>query len=321
MRRIRAVLMFMLISVLAPVALGQDFPRKPMRLIMPNAPGSSIDFLGRIAAQKLGDALGEQMLVENRAGAGGAIGMESVKTAAPDGYTLLAASTAAMSIIPNLRSNLPYDPLKDYAFVSTYALTPNALVVNPSLPVESARELIEYLKSRPGATNMASAGPGSQSHLAGVLFMQMAGIESVHVPYKGGGPSVQSVVAGESQWTITPVPAVIGQVRQGQLRMLAQTLPERSAQFPGVAALAETVPGYTFSGWTGLLAPRGTPQPVIDKLRAAVLKVAAAPDFREQVTNQGAVVQTSTPEEFAQLVAAELEAMGRAVKAANLKVE
>ena len=321
MRRVRGIVPALLLAALPLAAVAQDYPRKPIRLIMPNAPGSSIDSLGRVVAQKLGEALGEQMLVENRPGAGGVIGMEAVKTAAPDGYTLLAASTAAMTIIPHLRGNLPYDPLQDFAFVSTYALTPNALVVNPGLPIHSARELIDYVRARPGATNMASAGPGAQSHLSGVLLMQMTGMDSVHVPYKGGGPSVLSVVANESQWTITPMPAVIGQVRQGQLRLLAHTLPERSAQFPGVPALAETVPGYAFSGWTGLLAPRATPQAAIDKLRATLLMVAATPDFRDAIANQGAVVQTSTPEAFARLVAAEFESMGRAVKAANLKLE
>ena len=317
----RRLIPALLLAMLPLAAFAQDYPRKPIRLIMPNAPGSSIDLLGRIVAQRLGDALGEQILVENRPGAGGVIGMETVKTAAPDGYTLLAASTAAMTIIPHLRSNLPYDPLRDFAFISTYALTPNALVVNPALPIQSARELIDYVKARPGATNMASAGPGSQSHLAGVLLMQMAGMESVHVPYKGGGPSVLSVVTNESQWTITPMPAVIGQVKQGQLRLLAHTLPERSAQFPDVPALAETVAGYAFSAWTGLLAPRGTPQPAIDKLRTTLLKVAATQDFRDAIANQGALAHTGTQEEFARLVAAEYESMGRAVKAANLKLE
>jgi tripartite-type tricarboxylate transporter receptor subunit TctC len=168
---------------------------------------------------------------------------------------------------------------------------------------------------------MASAGPGSQSHLSGVLFLQMAGVQSVHVPYKGGGPSVLSVTTNESQWTLIPMPAGISYVRQGRLRLLAHTLPERSPLFPDVPTLAETVPGYTFSGWTGLLAPKGTPQPVLDKLRETLLKVAATPDFRELIANQGAVVHTSTPEEFARLVALELENMGKAVKAANLQIE
>jgi len=310
-----------LIAALSGPVLAQDYPRKPIRMIMPNAAGASVDVIGRIVALKMGEALGEQMIVENRAGAGGAIGMEGLKNAAPDGYTVLGASTAAMSIIPNLRKNLPYDPLRDFAFVSLYAITPNALVVHPSIPVNSTRELIEYLKTRGPQTNMASAGPGSQSHLAGVLFQQMAGVQSVHVPYKGGGPSVASVMANESQWTITPMPAVIQFVRQGRIKLLAHTLPERTAQFPDTPTVAETVPGYTYSGWTGLMLPKGTPQPIIDKLRNTLIKVAATPEFKEMITNQGALVHTSTPEEFAMLVASEIEAMGKAVKAANLKIE
>jgi tripartite-type tricarboxylate transporter receptor subunit TctC len=319
---LRAVsLLVLMLAALPQAVVAQEYPRKPIRLIMPNAPGSSIDVLGRIVALKLGAALGEQIVVENRAGAGGVIGMEGVKTAASDGYTLLAASTAAMTIIPNLRTRLPYDPLRDFAFISTYAITPNALVVNPDLPVHSTRELIDYLKARGADTHMASAGPGSQSHLSGVLFQQMAGVQSVHVPYKGGGPSVLSVTTNESQWTLIPMPAGISLVRQGRLRMLAHTLPERSPLFPDVPTLAETVPGYTFSGWTGLLAPKGTPQAVLDKLRETLLRVAATPDFRELIAAQGAVVHTSTPDEFARLVAAELENMGRAVKAANLRID
>lgn len=316
-----AVFLLSLITVLPQSAPAQDYPRKPIRMIMPNAPGASVDILGRIVALKLGEALGEQIIVENRPGAGGAIGMEGLKIAAPDGYTVLGASTAAMSIIPNLRKNLPYDPLKDFAFVSLYAITPNALVVNPNVPVNSTRELIEYLKTRGPQTNMASAGPGSQSHMAGVLFMQMTGVQSVHVPYKGGGPSVASVMANESQWTITPAPAVVAFLKQNRLRMLAHTLPERSPLFPDVPTVAETVPGYTYSGWTGLMLPKGTPQPVIDKLRNTLLKVAATPEFKEMIANQGAVVQTSTPEEFARLVASEIEAMGKGVKAANMSIE
>jgi tripartite-type tricarboxylate transporter receptor subunit TctC len=157
--------------------------------------------------------------------------------------------------------------------------------------------------------------------LAGVLFQQMAGVQSVHVPYKGGGPSVASVMANESQWTITPMPAVIQFVRQGRIRLLAHTLPERTPQFPDTPTVAETVPGYTYSGWTGLMLPKGTPQPIIDKLRNTLLKVAATPEFKEMITNQGALVHTSTPEEFAKLVASEIEAMHKAVQAASLKIE
>lgn len=310
-----------LLAALPQAALSQDYPRRPIRMIMPNAPGASVDVLGRIVALKLGEVLGEQIVVENRPGAGGAIGMEGLKNSAPDGYTLLGASTAAMSIIPNLRKNLPYDPLKDFGFVSLYAITPNALVVNPNVPVNSTRELIEYLKAHGPQINMASAGPGSQSHLAGVLFMQMTGTQSVHVPYKGGGPSVASVMANESQWTITPAPAVVSYLKQNRLKMLAHSLPERSPLFPGVPTIGEAVPGYTYSGWTGLMVPKGTPLPIVNKLRDSLLKLASTPEFTQLITNQGAVVKTSTPEEFAQMVIAETEAMGKAVRAANLKIE
>ncbi len=319
---LRSLLAIIAVATALPQAvLSQDYPRKPIRMIMPNAAGASVDIIGRIVAQKMSEQLGEQLVVENRAGAGGIIGMEGLKTAAPDGYTVLGASTAAMSIIPNLRRNLPYEPLKDFGFVSLYAITPNALVVNPAVGVNSTREFIDYLKARGPQTNMASAGPGSQSHLAGLLFMQMTSTESVHVPYKGGGPSVASVMANESQWTITPAPAVVSFLKQNRLKLLAHTLPERSPLFPGIPTISETVPGYTYSGWTGLMVPRGTPPAIVGRLREVILKLAASPDFVQLINQQGAVVQTSTPEEFHALVANEIAAMGKAVKTANLTIE
>ena len=311
----------LLCAAMPCTAMAQDYPVRPIRMISPNAAGSSIDVLGRILAQKLGDALGQQIVVENRAGAGGAIGMEAAKTAAPDGYTVLSGATAPMSIVPNLRSKLPYHPLKDYAFISTFAITPNALVVNPGLPVNSTQELIDYVKARGAQTNMASAGPGSQSHLSGEMLMQMAGMRSVHVPYKGGGPSVVAVMTNESQWTVTPAPAVMSFLKQNRLRLIAHSLPARSALFAGVPTISETVPGYTFSGWAGLLAPKATPQPILEKLRATLIKVSAAQDFRDLIAAQGAVVQTSTPEEFVRLVEGELGAVAKAVSNANIKIE
>jgi len=311
----------LLCAAMSCTVMAQDYPVRPIRMISPNAAGSSNDVLGRILAQKLGDALGQQIVVENRAGAGGAIGMEAAKTAVPDGYTVLTGATAPMSIVPNLRSTLPYHPLKDYAFISTFAITPNALVVNPGLPINSTQELIDYVKARGEQTNMASAGQGSQSHLSGEMLMQMAGMRSVHVPYKGGGPSVVAVMTNESQWTITPAPAVMSFLKQNRLRLIAHSLPARSALFAGVQTISETVPGYTFSGWAGLLAPKATPQPILEKLRATLIKVSAGQDFRDLISAQGAVVQTSTPEEFARLVEGELGAVARAVGNANMKIE
>jgi putative tricarboxylic transport membrane protein len=318
---VRLAWLFVLMIAALPGPLSaQEYPRRPIKMIMPNAPGASVDVLGRIVALKLGEALGQQMVVENKPGAGGAIGMETLKNSAPDGYTVLGASTAAMAIRPNLYKNLPYDSLKDFDFASTYAITPNAVIVSSKLPANSVGELIDYLKRNGDKVNMASAGAGSQSHLAGVLFMQMTGTRSVHVPYKGGGPSVASVMADESQWSITPAPAVVSFVKQGRLKVIAHTLPQRTELFPGMPTVAETVPGYTFSGWTGLVLPKGTPKSVIDKLRTTLLKVADTPEFKELIAKQGAVVHTSTPEEFRQMVANEIDAMGKAVKAANLKI-
>ena len=208
-----------LIGVLstAAIAIGteaaaQAYPTKPIRLMMPNAPGSSNDTLARILATHFGEAIGQQLVVDNRAGAGGIVGMEIGKNGVPDGYTLVAASTAAMSIAPHLHHRLPYDPLKDFEYIGMFGVTPNVLVVNPQQPVKTMKDWLEWTRSRGTQLNMASAGTGAQSHLTGIALIVAAGVQSTHVPYKGGGASVAAVVAGESHWTITPAPAVMGQV-------------------------------------------------------------------------------------------------------------
>lgn len=303
----------------APAALAADYPSRPIRLIVPNAAGAAVDTLGRIFANTLTQVAGQQIVVDNRGGAGGLIGMEIGKDAIPDGYTLLSASTAAMVIGPHIHKKLPFDPLKDYAFISLFGITPNILVVNPSLPVKSVRELIEYNKSRGGRANMASAGAGSQSHLAGVLFMQLAKSEALHVPYKGGGASVAAVVAGESQWTITPAPAVAGLIKGGKLRAVAHTLATKSVLLGDLPAIAETVPGYQYGGWNGLLAPAKTPKPILAKLHAMVVKSAQNPEFRKLFEAQMTEVVTNSPEEFRKFVEGEIKAMGPVVKSAGLQ--
>ncbi|MGH8618956.1 MAG: Bug family tripartite tricarboxylate transporter substrate binding protein, partial [Burkholderiales bacterium] len=300
---------------------AKNYPDKPIRLIMPTAPGSANDTLARIVAIKLGEALGQQIIIDNRAGAGGVLGMEIGKNANPDGYTVVAASTAAMSIAPHIYRKLPYDPLNDYLFVSMFGVTPNLLVVNPSLPIKTTKELIDYAKANPAKFNMASAGPGSQSHLAGVYLQVKAGFESMHVPYKGGGASVASVVANESQWTITPAPAVMSLVNGGRLRAIGQSLPKRTPLLPDVPAVAETVPGFDYSGWNGLLLPKGTPRAIQDKLRAALIKAVESKEVKDAFTRQGADATTNTPQEFRALVADEIKNIGPVVKAAGLKVE
>lgn len=307
----------------APSALaqGDDYPRRAVRMVSPNAPGSSNDTLGRILGAKLGEILGQQIIIENQAGASGLIAMESFRNAQADGYTILLASPAGMSIAPLLQKRVTYDPVNDFQFVSLVAAQPNMLVVTPSLSVKTVQELIDYCKARPGQINMASAGPGSQSHLAGVMLQLAGNFTSVHVPYKGGGPSVASVMAGESQWTFTPASSTVGPARAGRLRAIAHSLPKRTPLLEGIPAVAETIPGFSYSAWVGVLAPKATPRPVADKLRAALLKTVALPEVREGFGKQGAEVSTDTPEEFREMVRAEIENMRKVVKAADLKIE
>ena len=292
---------------------AQKYPDRPIRLIMPNAPGSANDTMGRILAAKLGEALGQQIVVDNRAGAGGIVGMEIGKNAIADGYTLVSPSTAATSIAPHIHKKLPYDPVKDYEFISLFAVMPNILVVHPAQPPKTVKEFIDYAKAMGNKLNMASAGTGAQSHLSG--------IESVHVPYKGGGASVGATVAGESQWTFTPAAAVMSLIRGNRLRALGHSLPKRTPLLGDLPSISETLPGFTYSGWYGLSAPKNTPKPVLDKLRAALLKVAATPEFKELISAQAAEVVTNTPEEFRKFVIEEIAMTGKAVRAAGLKAE
>jgi tripartite-type tricarboxylate transporter receptor subunit TctC len=308
-------------AVLSGTALAQDpaYPTRPVRLIMPNAPGSSIDTVGRIVAARLGEHLGQQIVIENRAGASGAIGMELGKNAPPDGYTLTVASASNMGIAPLVQKSIPYDPLNDFAFVSTFVVMPNVLVVNPKLPVHSLQELIDYCRANPGRVNMASAGPGAASHLGGVLLMQMGKFESLHVPYKGGGPSMAAVMAGESHWSIAPAPAAMAAVKGGRLRAIAHSLPQRGGLFSDMPAVAETVPGYDYGGWAGLVAPKATPKPILDKVHLALAKTVAEPAVRRALANQGAEISIRSPEAFRKFVEEDLARNVVAVKAAGLR--
>ena len=259
--------------------------------------------------------------MDNRPGAGSALGMEIGKNAAPDGYTLVSAPTAALAVAPLIHQKRPYEIVNDYAFISLFAVTPNILAVNPGLPIKNVRELIDYCKARQGQVNMASAGPGSQSHLTGVLLSTMGKFQSMHIPYKGGGASVAAVVAGESQWTMTPAPAVWSLVKAGRLRAIGHSLPKRTPLLGDLPAVAETIPGYDYSGWNSLIAPRGTPKPILDKLRAALLKTMSLPEVKTAIAEQATEVVTSTPEELRKLVQDELRKYGAVVKAVGLKVE
>jgi tripartite-type tricarboxylate transporter receptor subunit TctC len=302
-------------------ASGQeaDYPSRAVRLVVPNAPGSSIDTMSRIVAARLGDALGQSVFVENRDGAGGLIGIEAAKVAKPDGYTLICASNGSMLIAPLLKKPVPYDAINDFTLIGTFAVTPNVLVVSHDVPVKSVKELIDYAKAHSATMNMASAGVGSQSHLSGVLLMSMAGFDSLHVPHKGGGPSVNSVVAGQTHWTLTPAPAVMSFVRNGKLRAIGQSLPRRSAMLGDMPAIAETVPGYDYNGWAGLVGPKGVPAPIVDKLHAALTKTLAMSDVKEGLSRQGAEEFTGTPDDFRRFLERDRANTLKVIQAAKLQ--
>jgi tripartite-type tricarboxylate transporter receptor subunit TctC len=306
----------------APASPAADaYPLRPIRLIMPNAPGSSNDTLGRLLAARLAGELGQQIVVDNRAGAGGVLGTEIGAGAIADGYTLIVSSEGALSLAPHIYKKLSYDPLRDFEFVGVFADTPNLLVTNPTLPVKTAREFIDYAKAKAGQLNLASAGAGSQSHLTGYALMLAAGFNSLHVPYKGGAASINALVSNESQWSIPPAAGVMTLVRSARLRALAHTLPKRSPLMGELPALAETLPGFTRSGWKGLLAPRGTPRPIVDKLHAAMRRSLDTREAREQFAQQGSEVVLGDGAAMKRLLEKEIADTALVVKAAGLRVE
>ena len=295
------------------------YPARPIRMLVPNAPGSSVDTLSRIIGNKMSEVIGQQLVIDNRAGAGGIVGMEIAKNAAPDGYTLISATTAASTVAVLLMKNPTFDPVKDYDHVAQFAVTANVLVVHPGLPVKSTKELIDLAKAK--QLNMASAGAGSQSHLSGAYFMSVANMQSLHVPYKGGGPSVASVLGGEAHWTLTPAAAVMTHVNAGKLRAVGHSLPGKSALMGNIPSIADTIPGFDYSGWQGFMMPKGTPRPIIEKLRAALLKTANLPDVKTLMTAQATEVLIGTSEEFRKVIANSLVQNAKVIKAIGLKAE
>jgi len=305
-------------GIAAAAESAATYPNRPVRLMVPNAPGSSVDTLSRIVATSLSEVLGQQVVIDNRAGAAGVIAMEIAKDAAPDGYTLISATTAASTIARLLQKKPTFHPVTDYDHVVEFAETANVLVVNPSVPVKSVKDFIANAKSKPGDFRMASAGNGSQSHMSGAYFMQAAGFETLHVPYKGGGPSVAAVVGGESQWTLTPAPAVMSHVSAGRVRALGHSLPKPSSVFPNIPPIAETVPGFDYSGWQGFFFPKGTPRPIIQKMRDAVVKTMERPEVQKGMAFQATAIVIREPAEFRKVVEASLVKNAKLVKSLNL---
>ena len=315
-------LTFTLAAFLVSAPAAAAYPERPIRLLVPQGIGASNDTLSRALAIKYGEVIGQQLVVDNRPGAGGLIGMELAAHAAPDGYTILASATATQVIAPQLHRKLGFDPFQDLMPVSLFASTANVLVVHPTVPTKTVKEFVTLAKSQGAKLNMASAGAGAQSHLAGVQLMLAAGFESTHVPYKGGGASVAAVIAGESQWTLTPMPATLLHVQSGKLRALGVGSSRRAPQLPEVSTIAESgVPGFHSTGWIGLMLPRGTPAPIFEKVHATLLKTMQDPEARTLIERQGGDPVTTTSAEFAKFIRAEWDSFGAAIKAAKLRVE
>lgn len=308
-------------AALAPVAVqAQGYPNRPIRLVLPFSPGGTTDTPGRIIAQRLGEALGQPIIVENKPGAGSTIGTDFVAKAKPDGYTLLLTSTTHV-LSPHLYKHLPYDPLKDFEPVTLVASGPYVLVVNPSLPVKSVRELIALAKAQPGKIDYATSGNGSSQHLVGALFASMAGIELNHVPYRGSGPATADLIGGQVKVGFPGTPIALPHIKSGRLRALAVTTKARSPELPDVPTIAESgVPGYEATIWLGLLAPAGTPREIIDRLQSEVSKVLRIPDLQKSVLSTGMEATSMTPEEFGAFLRSEYEKWGKVVREAHAVV-
>jgi tripartite-type tricarboxylate transporter receptor subunit TctC len=308
----------------APLAFAQAsaYPTKPIRLVVPFPAGGTTDILARAAAQKLTEAFGQAVVVDNRPGAAGNIGSELVAKSAPDGYTLLMGTVGTHAINPSLYAKMPYDHVKDFVPVILVAGVPNVLVVNPSLPVNSVAELIAYGKANPDKLNFASSGSGTSIHLSGELFMAMTGVRMTHVPYKGSAPALQDLAGGQVQLMFDNLPSSLALIKAGKLKALAVTSAARAGALPDVPTVAESgVPGFEASSWFGILAPTGTPAPIVAKIDVEVAKWLASPEAREKLLAQGANAAGGTPDDFAKHIAAETAKWAKVVKESGAKVD
>jgi len=307
--------------VAAP-ALAQNYPAKPIKIIIAQAPGSATDVISRVVANRLSEGLGQPIVIEARPGAGGALGTEAAARSAPDGYTLFMGNNSTHGSNPAVYAKLPYDAVKDFAPISFVASVPYVLVVEPSLPVKSVQELIALAKSKPGKINYASAGNGSTHQFCGELLKSTAGIDLVHIPYKGSPPGVAGLLAGEVSLMFTNLTDIGAQIRGGKVKPLAVTTLKRAPLLPEVPTMVEAgVPDFEVTSWFGLLAPAATPAPIIGRLNAETVKVLARDDVKSALGVQGLDVRSSSPEQFAAHIKSEIARFARIAKAAGIKAE
>ena len=303
-------------------ALAQNYPTRVVRIVVPQAPGAQSELFARMLGQKLSESLGQSVINDPRPGAGGAIGAEVAARAAPDGYTLLFGTNSTHGSNPALYARLPYDPVRDFAPIALTVGMPYVLSVHPSLPVTSLKQLIAFAKSMPGQLYYASAGNGSTHHLSGELLRSMARINIVHVPYKGGPPATAATVGGEVSMLFNTVGSVQPSVKSGRLRALAVTTTSRSGALPDVPTMAEAgLPGFEMQSWFGLLAPAGTPRPIISRLNAETNKALNTPEMKSAIATMGANLMSGSPEQFADHIKSEIGRIGEIVRAAGIKTE
>jgi tripartite-type tricarboxylate transporter receptor subunit TctC len=298
------------------------YPSRPVKLVVPFPPGGPLDIVGRTIAQKIGEAWNQSVVVDNRPGAGGNIGADIVAKSPPDGYTILMGALSTHAVNPSLYARMPYDAVKDFAPITLVAVTPNVLVVNAALPVNSAKEFVAYAKANSGKLAFGSGSNGSAGHLAGELFKVETGTEIIHVPYKGGAPATQALLAGDTQFMFDNLANAMPQVKAGKLKALAVTTAERSKLAPDLPTMAEAgLPGFDIATWFGLFAPAGTPKEIVAKWNAEVTRILNSPDMRERLVAQGAEPAPMSPDQFAAFVRSEIAKYARIVKASGAKVD
>ncbi|MGH8663344.1 MAG: Bug family tripartite tricarboxylate transporter substrate binding protein [Burkholderiales bacterium] len=310
------------LGLTAALCPAQEYPVKPVRMIIPYPPGGGTDFFARTLGAKLAEAFGQPVVMENRPGAAGVIGADAVAKAAPDGYTIFIGQASNLAINPHLMAKLPYDPLRDFSPVSLVGGSPSLLVVHPSLPVHTVKDLVALARAKPGAIVYASAGTGSPGHISTEYFKRVAGIELLHVPYKGARPALTNVLAGEASLYFTSPVAAQPLVRAGRLRQVAVTSAKRFAPLPEVPTIAESgYPEIDIVSWWGLLTPANVPREIVARLHAETVKSMNAPETKDRLAKQGVAVMTNTPDAFAQFIRSEIDKWGRMVKASGARLD
>ena len=305
----------------AAASAQEQYPTKPIRLVVPYPPGAGTDFTARALGERITEALGQQVVIDSRPGAAATLGHGLVAKSAPDGYTLLLATTGGMVSAPALGLPINYDPVKDFAPIGMATYVPYSLVAFGGFPPNNMREFIEFAKARPGKINFGSSGTGTPNHMGGVFLMKMTGIDMLHVPYKGGGPVLTDLIAGQMHVCFISLTSVMPHVATGRLKVLGVGYPRRLKSAPDIPTIAETVPGFSNTGWWGLVAPLGTPQPIIQKLNAVINKAMQSPAMIQHFVGNGLEPTTSTPEGMREIIASELQLWRRMVKDASVSMK